>query len=314
VNAKDGFAQGETVEEKNKKLIYIESEEIESKGNLDLIPQLFAEDFIRHFLPDGSQINGLPELRDRLDHHRKAFPDWTEEIKLMIAEGDLVAIWVRSTGTNLGSYLGRPPTGNRILTNDISIFRIADGKIAEQRFLPDLFSLNSQLGFIPGIETSELVDDNAILVRTNGMDIDSIDIQRNKELALMANKQIWNEGNTENLEEIFAGNFIQHFLPFGTKTDGLEEFRQSTVAHRSAFPDWAEKVKMVIAEGEYVTLEYTSTGTNTGNFLNRPPTGKKIHINEISIFRIAGDRIVEQWLLPDILSLNQQLGFINSVL
>jgi len=301
------------VNKKNKELIYAENEEIGSKGNLNGIPQFFAEDFVRHFLPDNSRTNGLAELRDRLHHHRKAFPDWTEEIRLMIAEGDLVAVWVRSTGTNSGRYSGRPPTGNRILTNDISILRIADGKIAEQWFLPDLFSLNSQLGLIPGIETGEIIDDS-ILVRTGGIDINSIDIQRNKELALKANKQIWNEGNTENLEEIFANDFVQHFLPFGMRTQGLEEFRQSTVAHRNAFPDWEEMVKMVVAEGEYITLEYMSTGTNTGNFLNKLPTGKKVHINEISIFRIAGDRIVEQWLLPDILSLNQQLGFINSVL
>ena len=311
MNAKHGFAQGETVEEKNKKLIFIESEGIESKGNLDLIPQLFAEDFVRHFLPDGSQTAGLAEFRDRLELHRKAFPDWTEEIKLVIAEGDLVAIWFRSTGTNSGDFFGHPPTGNRIVTNDISIFRIADGKIAEQWLLPDLFSLNSQLGLIPGIEASEVGDDEAI--RTPGKDIgiNTTDIQRNKELALKVNRQIWNEGNTDSLEEMFAGDFVQYFLPLGTRTEGLEEFRQSTVAHRAAFPDWAEKVNMIVSEGDYVALEYSSTGTNTGGFMGNPATGKKIRVDEISIFKIVEGKIVEQWLLPDLLTLNRLLGFIS---
>ena len=78
--------------------------------------------------------------------------------------------------------------------------------------------------------------------------------------------------------------------------------------HRAAFPDWKEVVNLVAAEGDYVALQYTSTGTNTGSFLGNPPTGKKIRINEMTIFRIVEGKIVEQWLLPDILSLNQQLG------
>lgn len=300
------------MEEQNRKLIFVENEDIGNKGNLNLIPQLFAEDFIRHFLPDGSQTTGLVEFRDRLELHRKAFPDWTEEIKLVIAEGDLVATWFRSTGTNSGSFLGNAPTDSRIATNDISIFRIADGKIAEQWLLPDLFSFNSQLGLIPGIEVSEIGDDDAIRKPGKDIGINTTDIQRNKDLALKVNKEIWNEGNTQNLEEMFAGDFVQHFLPFGTSTVGLEEFRKSTVAHREAFPDWAETVNMVIAEGDFVMLQYTSTGTNAGSFAGNPATGKKIRIDEISIFKIVEGKIVEQWLLPDILALNQQLGFINS--
>jgi steroid delta-isomerase-like uncharacterized protein len=311
VNAKNGFDRGETVKEKNKELIYIENDEIGNKGNLDIIPQLFAEGFAGHFLPDDSQTNGLAELRDQLDHHREAFPDWTEEIKLMIAEGDLVAIWFRSAGTNTGRFLGHPPTGNRITTNDISIFRIADGKIAEQWLLPDLFSLNSQLGLIPGIEAGEIGDYGTIQTDGNGIEMNTTAIQRNKELALKANKEIWNKGNIGNLEEMFAGDFVQHFLPFGTTTAGLEEFRKNAAAHRDAFPDWAEVVNLIVAEGEYVALEYTSTGTNTGSFAGNPATGKKIRINEVSIFRIVEGRIVEQWLLPDILSLNQQLRFVT---
>jgi steroid delta-isomerase-like uncharacterized protein len=136
-------------------------------------------------------------------------------------------------------------------------------------------------------------------------------MHNNKELALKVNEEVWNRGNFECLEEMFATDFVQHFLPFGTHTTGLEEFRRRSMKHREAFPDWTEKINMIIAEGDYVALEYTSTGTNTGSFMGNPATGKKISINEISIFRIVEGKIVEQWLLPDILSLNQQLGFIS---
>ena len=137
-------------------------------------------------------------------------------------------------------------------------------------------------------------------------------VNRNKELALLANKEIWNRGNLDNLDEMFADDFVEHFLPFGTQTFGLGNFRKNVMAHRAAFPDWAETVNMVIAEGDYVVLLYTSTGTNTGNFSGNQPTGKSIKINEVTIFRFADGKIVGQWLLPDVLSLNQQLGLIPS--
>jgi steroid delta-isomerase-like uncharacterized protein len=148
--------------------------------------------------------------------------------------------------------------------------------------------------------------------RKVGINMNSTDVARNKELALLANKEIWTLGNFDDLEEMFADDFVQHFLPLGTRTEGLDAFQKSLIAHREAFPDWREVINLVVAEGDYVVLHYTSTGTNTGRFLGSSPTGKKVHINEVTIFRIADGKIAEQWLLPDALSLNQQLGLIPS--
>ena len=78
-------------------------------------------------------------------NHREAFPDWTEEIKHIVAEEDFVVIHFKSRGTNEGSLQGNPPTGKQIQINEVSIFRIADGKIAEQWLLPDLYSMQKQL-------------------------------------------------------------------------------------------------------------------------------------------------------------------------
>ncbi len=66
----------------------------------------------------------------------------------------------------------------------------------------------------------------------------------------------------------------------------------------------------MVAEGDLVATHFTSTGTNAGSFLGNPPTGKQIRINEMSIYRIVDGKIAEQWLIPDLLSLNQQLGLV----
>lgn len=138
------------------------------------------------------------------------------------------------------------------------------------------------------------------------------DLVRNRELALLANEEIWNRGNFDKIDELFSEGFVEHFLPSGTHTEGLHALKKSLLAHRAAFPDWKEVVNLVVAEGDYVVLHYVSTGTNLGSFLGSPPTNKDICINEMTIFRIDDDKIAEQWLLPDILSLNQQLGITPS--
>ena len=134
--------------------------------------------------------------------------------------------------------------------------------------------------------------------------------ERNKELVRRMNEEVWNRGNLEKLDEFFSPDVVKHFLPNGSDTKSLDQLRNQIRSHRKAFPDWAEEIKLIVAEGDLVAIYFESTGTNDGNFQGNPPTGKRIHINEMSISRIIDGKIVEQWLIPDVLSLNEQLGFI----
>lgn len=138
--------QNNSLMEKNKDLVITMNHEVWNKGNLRAIDELFSAEFIQHFLPDSSELKGIKALREGVREHRKAFPDWKEDIKHIVAEDDLVVIHFESSGTNLGSWLGNPPTGRKVHINEFSILRIEDGKIAEQWLLPDIFNLKKQLG------------------------------------------------------------------------------------------------------------------------------------------------------------------------
>jgi len=129
----------------NKQLIRRMNTEVWNKANLDAIDELYTPDFVLHFLTDGSETKGVNSLREHVRAHREAFPDWSEDIKHIVAEGDLVVIHFVSSGTNQGQWLGKPPTGRRVQLNEMSIFRIEDGRIAEQWLLPDTFSMEQQL-------------------------------------------------------------------------------------------------------------------------------------------------------------------------
>ena len=138
--------QNKNINEQNKKLILEMNQELWNKGNLALIEKYYSPDFLFHFLPDGSEYRGIDTLRERVREHREAFPDWQEKIIHIVAEDDNVIIQFESSGTNLGNWLGNPPTGKKIRINEFSIFRVKNGKIAEQWLMPDIFNLRMQLG------------------------------------------------------------------------------------------------------------------------------------------------------------------------
>ena len=142
--------------------------------------------------------------------------------------------------------------------------------------------------------------------RTSESTLDS-----NKSLVRYMNEQVWNQGNLDVIDELYAADFIRHFLPDGSELRGIDSFREHVRQHREAFPDWREEIQHIVADGDLVVLHFVSTGTNDGSWRGSPATGMKIRIHEMSILRIEGGRIAEQWLMPDIFSMQQQLARAN---
>ncbi len=115
-----------------------------SKGEVDLIPRIYARDYVGHF-PGGEVVRGREGIRSLVESHRKSFPDWREVVVETISEGDRVASRYRSTGTHRGEFLGISPTGNVVEVAEVSVYRMVDGQIAEQWAFPDVVSLQQQL-------------------------------------------------------------------------------------------------------------------------------------------------------------------------
>lgn len=132
----------------DKKELVEKLHEIWSSGRVEHVPDVYAVDFVAHF-PKGWQEsvsrNGHAGIRAAIERLRAGFPDWHEEIRDILVDGDKVAVRYHSTGTNSGSFGGRPPTGRRIAVDELSIFRIANGRVAEQWCLVDDLAFGKQL-------------------------------------------------------------------------------------------------------------------------------------------------------------------------
>src|SRR5438093_9531370 len=67
----------------------------------------------------------------------------------LLAEGDLVAVRWTWRGTHMGEFRGIPPTGKQVTTTGITLYRLAEGKVVEERAMEDVLGLLQQLGAIP---------------------------------------------------------------------------------------------------------------------------------------------------------------------
>jgi predicted ester cyclase len=104
----------------------------------------------------------------------------------------------------------------------------------------------------------------------------------------------------------YAPDYVCHFL-IGPEWRGVEGIKNEVKQHRVSFPDWNEHVDDIVAEGDRVVIRFTSTGTQRGEFAGIAPTGKRVKIQEVAIFRLANGKIAEQWGIPDLHGLMEQL-------
>ncbi len=134
--------------EENKALVRNILEEAYNKGNLDVIDEHLAPDYVHHNPPTGVP-NDREGYKQAVTMLRTAFPDYHITIDDMIAEGDKVVLRLHWSGTHKGEFMGIPPTGKHITVEGISIHRIEGGKIVEQKGMVDSMSMMQQLGVVP---------------------------------------------------------------------------------------------------------------------------------------------------------------------
>src|SRR3712207_6315629 len=122
--------------------------------------------------------------------------------------------------------------------------------------------------------------------------------------------EIVSQRNPDLLEEVYAADIVWHEPD--QDVQGLEEAKQFYSMYLTAFPDFNATVEDVIAEGDKAVTRWTIRGTHQGEIEEfGSPTGKQVEIKGITIHRIEGGKIVEEWERYDNLSVMRQLGLVN---
>ena len=134
--------------------------------------------------------------------------------------------------------------------------------------------------------------------------------EQNKALFRRLIEEVFNHGNTSVVDELCAPDFAEHEeLPPGI-APGREGLKQIALVCRQAFPDFKFTTDDIIAEGDKVVVRSTWSGTQKGEFMGIPPTGKRVSFEVIDIVRIADGKVQEHWGRMDEMGLMRQLGVI----
>jgi steroid delta-isomerase-like uncharacterized protein len=110
--------------------------------------------------------------------------------------------------------------------------------------------------------------------------------------------------------DLLADDFVEHEQAPGlapTK-DGVRQF---FAMYMAAFPDLRMEPQDVLPSGDKVVARITCTGTNQGDFMGMPATGKSVEVEAIDIIRFGDDGLAhEHWGVFDAMAMMQQLGAI----
>jgi predicted ester cyclase len=137
-------------EEGNKELVRSFAEDVFVKRDVNAVDRYMAPNFKNR---ETSGSGDVKDFKGTLKYLFTVAPDGTMTVHNVAADGDTVMAYVTWSGTQEGEIrmpnrMDVAPTGKHFSTEQVHIFRIEDGKIAEHRAVRDDLGWFRQLGAI----------------------------------------------------------------------------------------------------------------------------------------------------------------------
>lgn len=137
------------LEQKNKE-IAAKAFEVVGNGNFEEIDNYISQDYKRYCQATPNlKIESLDAFKEFLKMDRQSIPDQKLNVKMLVAEGNLVAFWATYSGTQTGQMGPFPPAGKTAELDFAGVHRIENGKIAETWVTWDNIAILTQLGHFP---------------------------------------------------------------------------------------------------------------------------------------------------------------------
>jgi steroid delta-isomerase-like uncharacterized protein len=135
-------------------------------------------------------------------------------------------------------------------------------------------------------------------------------LKKTKALARRFADDILNRGNVDVVDEIYTPDYVGHDPAMPEDVHGIEGAKENYNMILSAFPDIQITIEDQVAEGGTVVSRWTMRATHQGELMDIPPSGKRVEFMGVSISRIEGGKIVEDWDIYDALGMMQHIGAI----
>ncbi|MCV2874110.1 ester cyclase [Defluviimonas sp. WL0050] len=107
--------------------------------------------------------------------------------------------------------------------------------------------------------------------------------------------------------DLFTADFVDH-APWPGQSPDAAGFAAGLGEMIAAFPDLRVDVQRTVAEGDMLTTHFFLSGSQLGEFMGSPASGKTFNVEAIDILRMRDGRIVEHWGVIDAAAMAEQLG------
>jgi steroid delta-isomerase-like uncharacterized protein len=128
-----------------------------------------------------------------------------------------------------------------------------------------------------------------------------------KDILLGFYQNVFNDHNLEAIDNFMVEDFVDHNPDPGQKPgrEGVKEFFVQLIA---AFPDLKITNEQVLTDGDIFTVRSTLEGTQQGEFLGMPASGKSFKVTVIDIVEVKDGKATQRWGVIDAASMMAQLG------
>ena len=133
-----------------KERIKYANDELISKGNLDVVDEIFSKDYVAH--AGEKEYSGCEFVKRFIGQLRRSLPDIQIVDIVFLAEDGNKVVWQRtSSGTHEVEMKGIPPSGKKIAWRDMVVSRFGNERIAEEWVVSEL--MGEMLLHVPRIST-----------------------------------------------------------------------------------------------------------------------------------------------------------------
>jgi steroid delta-isomerase-like uncharacterized protein len=130
----------------------------------------------------------------------------------------------------------------------------------------------------------------------------------NKALVRRFYEEVWDKGNLDVCDEVFAHDYVRHDPRATEALPGPEGQKRIAADFRRAFPDLHFQVDILLAEDAYVVGRWTASGTHRGSWGTLEPLGRRATFSAVNVFRFENGKVAEIWNHRDDLGLSEQIG------
>ena len=237
-----------------------------------------------------------------------AFPDLQVEVLRLSTNQEAALAEYTFRGTHTGALITGsgyvPPTWSRVELRLCDAIELQNGAITRLRTYFDSATLLRQMGLFPNSPLHSA--DRRAPLELYATEVDTSAQQRNKAIVQRFLEEVINQHNPGAAAAICSPDVVWHGGAMG-EAHGLPAFQNRLRSIFHSFPDLSVEVHDVIAESDRVAVRLTMRGTQLGYFHGIPPTGREIDSSAMNTYRIADNRIVEEWWQHDLLGLMKQL-------